>query len=549
MPRRKKIDPKSLLDVAESKKIITPEESPIEPAKDLHSLANGSTIIIVPIDHPRLNEWNPTPSEIKFAYIDEVVKASFTDILGEQFPKFETFKIAKKHFKERMTDVCHHINYYIRFYDKKQEYMMAMMSMKMIVDYNPKISVEDFKNLLLSRVVTDSFVENVKSMMRDLYTVNINTDREGKYRSTPKITNEQAKMIMAVSFGIRMILPLCVHFSNTNAHIQGVSAKYVAAFDSIFMALLQKFETPEVSVFTPLCRFVEYRLERFVKVDALIWSKKKQLYGITPEYIFQNTIHEVLLVKSLYKISYDRPVVSYIDGVVTNSYNHFRFENFKFKPIEIEADGGGSDNDDYLTHAESLEMTIYRIDESNMMINDANNAMVLKRIYERFQVGVTEDELSFYEQACHLNYLTQHLLHTFYSRTFHSSTAIQTIGRKDTIHLMAILKHYLQMRGMVWLPQLVTAVARGHFHENMIKNAKFIEKVTSSPIWEGTITKKYKYLDDISPKNNLIIQRLCTIINSSFIIIDPDPEINGRIIEDVPVDPIIDEYLTFIAIT
>lgn len=502
------------------------------------------------LDHPRLNEWVPEDDDLKFIYVDEKVHARFSDIFGKQFPKFETFKINKKHYKERMTDVCMHINYFMKYYDTKHDFLINVASVKYLIDRNLGMRPNQFKNVLIRTVVTKDFIHDMIHMAKDLYTVNINTDDDGKYRTTPKITNEQAKMLLGISFAIRAVLPLCVHFSNICEYIVS-SHDYIKAFDSIFMDIVDCFEKSGddfFPIFYPLCRFVKYRLERSFNVDSPIWNKKKQLYGITFETVFQNMIHEVILVKSLYKIAYDRSVVSYIDGVVTNSYNHFRFENFKFKPIEIDADSGGSDSDDYLTHAESLEMSIYRIDESNQIINDVNNELVLKQIYERFEFDIPQEELDFYYENCKINNLMQYFLHTFYSGFFHSSTAIQTITRRDTIKLLVILKKYLQAARMVILPQLVTAVVRGRFKENMIKNTRFQEKYESSDVYKSVIEGKFRYIQEIAPKENPIQKKLSTIINSSFILVDYDPEINGRVLTDVPIDTVMDEYYTFLSI-
>lgn len=502
------------------------------------------------LDHPRLNDWNPEDDDLKFIYVDEKVHARFSEILGKSFPKFESFKINKKHYKERMTDVCMHINYFMKYYDSKHDFLINVASVKYLIDRNPGMRPNQFKSILIRTVVTPDFVKDMIRMAKDMYTVNINTDDDGKYRSTPKITNEQAKMLLGISFAIRAVLPLCVHFSNICEYIV-TSHDYIKAFDAIFMEIVEKFEKSGEDyfpIFHPLCRFVKYRLERSYNVDSPIWNKKEQLYGITFETVFQNMIHEVILVKSLYKIAYDRSVVSYIDGVVTNSYNHFRFENFKFKPIEIDADAGGSDSDDYLTHAESLEMSIYRIDESNQMINDVNNELVLKQIYDRFDFSIPDDELEFYYTHCKINNLMQYFLHTFYSGFFHSSTAIQTISRRDTIKLLVILKKYLQASNMVLLPQLVTATVRGRFKENMIKNTRFQEKYESSDVYKNVVEKKFRYISEIAPKENPIQKKLSTIINSTFTLVDYDEEINGRILTDIPVDTIMDEYYTFLSI-
>ena len=316
------------------------------------------------------------------------------------------------------------------------------------------------------------------------------------------------------------------------------------------MNIMSRFEEiNNIAIFNPICRFVQYRLDRSYNADGPIWEKKKQLYGINYETVFQDIIHEVILVKSLYKLSYDKSVVSYIDGVVGNSYNHFRLENFKFKPVEIEADNGGSDSDDYLSHAESIEMSIYRIDESNQLINDVNISKVISEISRRFNVGKIEfEEFDFYRTNCRINSLTQMLIHAFYSRFFHDSSAIYMLTLDETIRLLIIMKKYLIAKGMTILPQVCTAKVRGKFKENLIKNTKFLEKFQTSSVYKNIIEKKFKYIKELNPKEDPIIKRLSTIINSSFELVDIDEEVNGYTIEDMPMDKIIDEFLVFLSI-
>jgi hypothetical protein len=101
---------------------------------------------------------------------------------------------------------------------------------------------------------------------------------------------------------------------------------------------------------------------------------------------------------------------------------------------------------------------------------------------------------------------------------------------------------------MSLLPQICTANVKGRFKENIIKNSKFIEKFQSSSVYQNIIKSKFKYVYDLSPKKELIIKRLSTIINSTFILVDPDSEINGIEYTDVNIDRIIDEYLQFLSI-
>jgi hypothetical protein len=495
-----------------------------------------------------LNDWAPIDDQIYLAYINEVVVARFDKFFGlPSESALLTFIINKNHYKQRMDDIVHHINYFINFYDPDNEYFTSLLSMKYIADTNQNIKPKKFKEILLKRMVTPTMITKIKAMANDLYVLNLNTDIEGKYTTTPKITNEHARVILAVSFCMRLILPLCIHFTLLNSNI--VKKKgYIACLDDIFMDIITLFEKNDCEIYSVICNFVKYRVDRSYKADAPIWEKKKQLYGINYESYLQELIHEVILVKSLYKLSYNRSIVSFIDGIISNSTMHFKNENFRFKPVEIDADSGGNDNDDYLSQAESIEMSTYRIDESNMLINEVNNQQALEDIYQRFKVKITDEEFNFYYDNCKFNPLTQLFLHSFYSRFFKNTNAIYSINKKETVKLLIILKKYLQLKGMSLLPQICTANVKGRFKENIIKNSKFIEKFQSSSVYQNIIKSKFKYVYDLSPKKELIIKRLSTIINSTFILVDPDSEINGIEYTDVNIDRIIDEYLQFLSI-
>ena len=141
-----------------------------------------------------------------------------------------------------------------------------------MIDKNKDLKQDQFKALILARIITPNFVKNMTRMAKDLYTININTDKEGKYKSTPKITNDHAKIILAVSFALRSVLPLCIHYSNTNNTIVA-NRDYIRCFDRIFMGIMSRFEEiNEIAIFNPICRFVQYRLDRNHNADAPIWD-------------------------------------------------------------------------------------------------------------------------------------------------------------------------------------------------------------------------------------------------------------------------------------
>lgn len=497
-----------------------------------------------------LNEWVPTKDEMYFTVDDNGNACAnyFASILKINHTQFETFIIIKKHYIERMSDIIHHINYFINFYDVNREYCMSLLSVKYLVDTRQSsMTQKAFKKLILDRIITPTYVANIKRMVHDLYTVNIDTDVNGDYRSTPKITNAHAKVILAVSFSIRTILPICIHFTNISSSIT-TKRDYIPFFDSIFMDVITEFEKNDTEIYSAICRFIAYRISRKYNSDIPMWEKKKQVHGANYETYLDELIHEVILVKSLYKIKYDSSVVSYFDGIIQKNYLQFKSENYKAKPVEISSEDFQNDSDDFLTHSESLEMSMYRIDESNIIINEVNNENVMRQIHEHFNIDISDEEYEFYMDNIHLNRLTQVLIHAFYSRFFRDTKAVQLLPKSDVVYLIIVLKKYLQLSGMVILPQILTATVCGKFKENVIKNFRFIEKYKTSAIYQNVIEDKFKYVRELNSKEDPIIKLLSIIINSVFTFVDPDPEINGKRCEDIQNDLIIDEFLRFLSI-
>lgn len=494
-----------------------------------------------------LMTWEPTPDQVFFEEKEGMIFASY---LSRQFNVPEDrqllyYIIAKKHYKERIPDLLQHINYFISHYDLEHEYLVATLSVKNFIDHHPTMKQKAFRKMLIARVVTPSMVNKVKQMALDLYKLNINTDKDGKYKTTPKITNDHARMIVAVSFCIRLILPICIHFSNTNATFVN-KRDYIDCFDRIFMDVVDRFEKNDTEIWNPICRFVAYRVERSYSSDIVIWDKKKQLYGTTVELYLESLIHEVILVKSLHKLAYNRSIVSFIDGIITHSYTHYRYENFKYKPVEI--DNEDSDSDDFLSHTETLEMSISRVDESNQLVNETNTEYVMNDIRTRFNIPVTQEEIDFYNGRMRFNSLSQSLLHTFFSKYFYDSNAIRLLDRPLAVELSIYLKKYLQLRGMIILPQILTARVRGKFKDACIKNTKFLEKFTQSSVYQHIISEKYRYIRELGMKEDPIVKNMSTMINSTFDLIDTDDTINGRVCENFDVDLLVSEYMLFLSI-
>ena len=172
----------------------------------------------------------------------------------------------------------------------------------------------------------------------------------------------------------------------------------------------------------------------------------------------------------------------------------------------------------------------------------------MAEIAQRYHINIDEEEFDFYFQNMKFNSLTQTILHAFFSKYFNDTNAIRLLDKKNAVELAIYLKKFLQLRGMIILPQIVTAKVKGKFKDTCIKNTKFLEKFTTSSVYQHIISEKYRYIKELNLKEDPIVKMLSTMLNSSFEFVDMDPEVNGKTCDNINPDMMVNELMLFLSI-
>lgn len=503
-------------------------------------------------ENPPLYEWLPETGEIYYEYTGENVKADYDGKVGkmDEISTLPIFYIKKNHYKARMDEIVHVLNYFTKFYDLDRETFFAMMITKYFCDTHTDIPQKEFINYLLTNVVTPSFVGKCKMMSCDLYKLNINSDSSGKFNNTPKITNQQAFQLVAVSFAFKILTPIMLHFSNINTNFNpAVKTEYLKWFNKLFNRVIKKFEEGDTPFYNSLCKFVAFRGEKANRNNTTAFYQKKMLRGDTLELYNDTLIKEVVCVKTLYKLDYRQSCVAFIDGVIHNFNMNYLKENFTSKPYEIDSEETSKDSDESLSHAEALEMAMYKRDESSAMVADINTDFVMNKIRKWYKAfDISQEEFDFYYNNFYPNEINQSLFNDFYAGKFKDPYAVANLNRVDTVYLLICMKKVFQAYKMYHLAQVCTAKVFKKYKENIIKNSKFMDEITSSSIYKEIISKKYSYILELGMKDNPLLKVLSSIINSTFTLVDFDKEIDGYQLEHIDREAIANEYLLFLSI-
>ena len=502
--------------------------------------------------NPDLYDWTPDPTKPIFYRFDgENVIANYDGEIGklEEVSTLPIFYIKKPHYKTRMQEIVHYINYFTYFYDLDRDTFFAIMSVKYYIDTHLDMPQKDFVNMVIDRVVTPSFVSKCKLMSCNLYKLNINADVTGKFNNTPKITNAQAFQIVAVSFCFKILTPLVLHFSNINKNFDPTKkTEYIKWFDKIFNKAILQFEKDDVPFYTSLCRFVQFRGEKLYRNNAMAFYQKKMLRGDTLELFNQALIKEVVCVKTLYKLNYRSSCVAFIDGVVHRFNDNYLKEKFVSKPFEIDSDDASKDNDESLSRAEALEMQTYKRDESAAMVADVNTSYVMNQLREWYSAfNISDEEYQYYYTHYYPNPLSEFLFSYFYASKFKDSYATINLNKEDTVFLLICMKKILQRYKMPHLAQIATAQVFTRYKKNIIKDAKSTEAFVTTELWTEVVSKKFANVMELPMKENPILQTRIDLINSSYILVDFDETIRDYRLDHIDASAVSAEYLLFLA--
>ena len=162
-----------------------------------------------------------------------------------------------------------------------------------------------------------------------------------------------------------------------------------------------------------------------------------------------------------------------------------------------------------------------------------------------YDEDITQEEIDYYKRHLNITKFQSQLVFYYYAKYFNGYRDLLLLNRTQYLKLLIMLKKRLQFQSYVYLPQIISSNIESKLNARTIRNDKFLTKIQSSSIYQHIIEDKYSSLNDIG-KEDLIINLLSTLLNTSFTFVDyENKELLGQTIE-VNQDMISDEFLNFL---
>lgn len=485
----------------------------------------------------RIDEWVPTKKDTKITYDGKLVVVPFNKIFKRQNnDALNNFIIKKESYVKKLEHITHYINYFIKYYDKENELILAYLKLKFLVDNKDNnIPLGTFIKMVYNILLTDTMIEKINQLVEDNYYIDLTSDDTSKkYNETLEFTMKHAKVMMAISMSMKMMVAPMFHYLNSYGLIK--DRKYIFRFYEGLFDIFGK----EVDIYNKLWISIYSKVNvNFVR-NSLIWEQR-EIFGTNALTHMTELLKDKIISETFFKYEFNKNIVSFNYVVLDKQLRFFLVEPYKLNRIELSAHRDASG----LSGLDKLEMNASKIDESSVILSEINIKKTIKRIKKKMHIEITDEEIEYYKRNLNITKFQSQLVFYYYAKYFNGYRDLMLLNRTQYLKLLIMLKKRLQFQSCVYLPQIISSNIESKLNARTIRNDKFLTKIQSSSIYQHIIEDKYSSLNDIG-KEDLIINLLSTLLNTSFTFVDYDnKELLGQTIE-VNQDIISDEFLNFL---
>ena len=176
----------------------------------------------------KINTWKPKKSEVMVEQDGNLFVVHFDKIFNQPNLKpLTNFILKKSSYINQLPIITRYTNFFINCYDPENDLCMAYLKLKYALDKERKFNetnTEALIDLIYEIMFTDRLCEKITRMVEENYLDDIEKgDESGKYKKNNKeylesleFTNEHIKILLRISFGIKIMSPVLFHYLTLN---------------------------------------------------------------------------------------------------------------------------------------------------------------------------------------------------------------------------------------------------------------------------------------------------------------------------------------------
>ena len=406
-----------------------------------------------------------------------------------------------------------------------------------------------------------------------------------KYLESLEFTNNHIQILLKISIAIKIMVPVLFHFIQKNklksneedflynfyddlfdlfgfstywtlydssnkvkeTNIPDIKVKEFSALNKVPIILNERGyvceyvddETGEV------CHFLKKRINMYNKLYAYVKTKvsenevnnskmydQRAIFGDDLVNVINYFVKKILIADTMMKYKFneiwDKTTKSYKENIVGFNKTVVKYQlmyYLKAQYIKNPSEITSTKNSEGLSSVDKFLMNQNKIDEGSVILSEINIKCTISMIRELIDVPLSDEEIQYYMDNHHPDYIQVQLVYAYYTKFFGSYRDLNLLRFRDYIILLLLLKKKLlidlgyeeDVDGELHyaaLPYIISGNVLDKVNTRIIRNNTFITELFTNSDYNELMNSKYDLLSTIN--NESIISILSGIINTKF---------------------------------
>lgn len=406
-----------------------------------------------------------------------------------------------------------------------------------------------------------------------------------KYLESLEFTNNHIQILLKISIAIKIMVPVLFHFIQKNKLKSNEEDFLYNFYDDLFNlfgfsttwtlydsnnkvkeTLIPDIKVKEFSALNKVpiilnergyvceyvdeetgevCQFLKKRINMYNKLYAYVKTKvsenevnnskmydQRAIFGDDLVNVINYFVKKILIADTMMKYKFneiwDKTTKSYKENIVGFNKTVVKYQlmyYLKAQYIKNPSEITSTKNSEGLSSVDKFLMNQNKIDEGSVILSEINIKCTISMIRELIDVPLSDEEIQYYMDNHHPDYIQVQLVYAYYTKFFGSYRDLNLLRFRDYIILLLLLKKKLlidlgyeeDVDGELHyaaLPYIISGNVLDKVNTRIIRNNTFITELFNNSDYNELMNSKYDLLSTIN--NESIISILSGIINTKF---------------------------------
>lgn len=265
----------------------------------------GDTQMATTIRQSPITQWKMTAADKMVDADGKLYIVKFDRIFDQKkLSVYNNFSIKKGSYENQLDIIMSYTNFFMKFYDEEKELAMAYLKCKFAIDKEKRFNFDNMQSMIdfmYSVMFTDTMVRKIEQMVEDNYLDDIESGKDGKYATKEKkhlesleFTNEHIKILLCISFSMKIMSPVMFHYFAINVIKPDRETDYIYRFYKNLFDIFGK----RCNMYNKLFVYVKTKVLESKANNDLVF-KQREILGCDEFSVIHKFVRKVLIEENM----------------------------------------------------------------------------------------------------------------------------------------------------------------------------------------------------------------------------------------------------------